>query len=237
MLLDIFYCYANKISYADVPSLQQREQRIQKLRWTQKEALGAARIAALAHVQDGNQIRRQDARDEYDSDALQSEDRIRSDHSKDSFEDDHSLDSQDSVHSETSFEYGNLRESLLSDYEICLRRLEAMRAITEGALKQLGSANSARSTARAMQRILREFDETGQQTLLCLTNYIAKSSSHRKLIRKSGNDSQHESAGMEASSPLHSHEVRRSGTGKLVSASSPSLLLTASQRLTTIWMR
>jgi hypothetical protein len=124
-------------SYADVASLQQREQRIRDSKSRQEKAMAATEMASLEHLQhqDQDQTQLSDSSDEYSSDALYAESLARSNHSRSSLENDHPSDDQDSIHSGTSSGPENPRMSLLSDYDICLGRLKAMQTTIEGALR------------------------------------------------------------------------------------------------------
>jgi hypothetical protein len=213
-LFDASYYVADKISYADVASLKQHEQRIRRLKRTQKKAMAAAKIAALEHAQDGTQIPRQDSGDEHDSDVLYTEFQAKYNDSRVSLEDDYSSGSQDSVLSGTSFGHEDLRESLLSDYEICLGRLNLMQTILKGALRKLDSARAERSTARARQNLVREVDEHGRETLRFLEKHIVKSFSHGRIMRKGDYSARRRSAQTEFLRPVRSDGLIQSGAGK-----------------------
>ncbi|TIA14699.1 hypothetical protein D6C80_05536 [Aureobasidium pullulans] len=149
-------------------------------------------IAALEQLKDEVRPHRSDISDESLLGTLQIEDLAESDHSKDSFEDHHSSSGQDSADSEASSEYGELKESLISDYSICLERLEAMQTTIEGALRKLNTLSTKRSIVKP--KLIREVDKNGRQTLLCLKAHIIKSVSHRRIMRKGNPKSTRRSA-------------------------------------------
>lgn len=203
-------------SYADAASLGQREQRTRESKRRQKKTMAAVKIAALEHNQTGIQIKRSDSSDDHDSDGLHAEALTSSNHSTDSIGDDRSSGGQDSVFSGPSSEYDDLKESLLSDYEICLGRLKAMQIILKGAIRKLSSSSAERSTGIARRRIVKEVYENGQQTLLHLEKHVVKSVSHRRIMRKGYYSARHRSAESRTSGRLHSpHEVIQPGAGKL----------------------
>lgn len=195
-----------------VASLVQQQQHILDLRRDRKQAKDA-KIAALEQLKDEVRPHRSDISDESRLGVLQIEDLAESDHSKDSFEDHHSSSGQDSADSEASSEYGELKESLISDYSICLERLEAMQTTIEGALRKLNTLSTKRSIVKP--KLIREVDKNGRQTLLCLKAHITKSVSHRRIMRKGNLKSPCRSAETTNSSPLLLDEVARSMAGKL----------------------
>lgn len=202
-------------SYANVSSLEQREQRIRQSRRRQERALAVAKIAALEHHQHELRIRKQDSDYQYDSDGLYAENTSRRDRSRDSFPNDHLLDGQNSGHSETSSDYENLRVSLSSDYEICLGRLKAMQTTIEGALIKLSPTSAGRSTAGARRRLIKKVDDNGRQTLLCLQNHLVKSPSHHRILHAGNRNPRRQSAQRWTSQTFQSRQVSRPGTGKL----------------------
>jgi hypothetical protein len=168
----------------------------------------------MGHLRNDDQIRSLDSDDKYDSNALHAESPASSKHSIDSLGDHYLLDDQDSVRSETSSGYEHLRVSLLGDYDICLGRLQAMQAIIEGALRKLSAASAERSNVIARETVIREVDENGRETLLCLEKHLVNSISHRKIMRK-GNQNPRRPAEPRTSRSSRFHEPMRSGTGKL----------------------
>jgi hypothetical protein len=202
-------------SYADVASLQQREQRIRDSKSRQEKAIAATKIAALEHLQDQNQTQLSNSSDEYGSDALHADSLATSNHSRHSLENDHPSDDQDSIHSGTSSGSGNLTTSLLSEYNICLGRLKAMQTTIEGALRELSPRRAKRPSVEAKQKLVREVDENGRQTLLCLLRHIFESSSHCRIMRKADHSPPRSPADTRTMECLHPREPLRSGTGKL----------------------
>jgi hypothetical protein len=201
-------------SYADVASLQQREQRIRNSKSRQKKAIAATKIAALEHLQDQNQTQSPDSSDEYGSDALHAEPLARSNHSRSSLENDHPSDDQDSIHSGTSSGSGDLTTSLLSDYNLCLGRLNVMQTKIEGAVRELSPRRAKCLSAKAKRKLVREVDENGRQTLLCLLRHVFESGSQCRILRKADHSPSRSPADTRTMGSLRPHEPLRSETGK-----------------------
>ncbi|KAI5276141.1 hypothetical protein E4T47_00823 [Aureobasidium subglaciale] len=204
LLMIVLVFAAGKKQYVNVASLGQYEKSVRESQRRQREAKAAAKIAALEYLQEQDRLGRPDFTNETHSDRLHADCLAEINHSRTTSDTEYSSSGHDTNDSGTSSDYEDIKEALLSDYDICLGRLKAMQTTIEGALRKLNSTSPSHATARARHGIVKQVDETGRNMLFCLREHVVNSISHRKVMRRGEYNSSRKSTRTTTSSPSRS---------------------------------
>ncbi|THV74137.1 hypothetical protein D6D17_06304 [Aureobasidium pullulans] len=192
LLMTVITFAAMKQRYANVASLEQREQLIRRLK--REDAEAAAKVATLKRIQDEDRSLGPGSAYDRHSETIRAASSWESSVSDEISQSNSQLVGEDNWH--TANDSGNglgmdFTEALCSDYNVCLDHLRALEVSIRNALhdlRKLESLGTSDSFTEAKRGIVNDVNKHGHRMVLCLNKRIVKSIRSRRLKREHDGD-------------------------------------------------